>query len=426
MDVVLINAPVTRVSPHARHALPLGLAYIAAVLQKEGRRVQAIDFNISGLNMRRIDIMLRRNPAIVGISCHTETYPNALKIARRIKEQSPQVFVVLGGPHATILPKEALSEPAVDFVVIGEGEATMAELATFLLDGRGDLSRIKGIGYKDERGQIKLNLRRELLNPDTLPYPARELFPLELYEEKWNISTARGGCPFRCPFCSASAIWEGRRRPRSPENIIAELRLLYEYYGADYTFFAEDLFTVNKKWVRKLLALIKELPYPVKWGCATRVDTVDEQLIEEMAGAGCVSIQFGIESGSQKILDSVKGITKEQAIRAVKACREHGIYCSSSFMVPFPQDTKESLCETKEFIKTLSDAGSQIYLSYTTPYPGTYFYEHRDELGIKLLTDRWDEFDAKHNIIETKYLTSREIDEMVEEIAGYAGLEKRI
>lgn len=426
MDIVLINAPVTKVSPHSKLALPLGLAYIAAVLQGEGRSVQAIDFNLSGLNLRRIENMVRRQPSIVGISCHTETYPNALKIAQRVKELDSNIPVILGGPHVSILPQEALRESAADFVAIGEGEKTMAELAEFLLDDKGKLTEIKGIGYKDDDGQIRVNPRRELLDPDTLPYPARDLFPLEFYEEKWNISTARGGCPFRCPFCSASAIWEGHRRPRTPESIIEEIKLLFEHYGAQYTFFAEDLFTVNKKWVRKLLALMKELPYPIKWGCATRVDTVDEQLIAEMAEAGCVSVQFGIESGSQRILDSVKGITKEQVMKTIISCKENDIYCSSSFMVPFPEDTKESIRETKEFIKTLSDAGSQIYLSFTSPYPGTYFYEHRDELGIKILTDKWDEFDAKHNIIETKNLTSSDIEEMVQEIVEYTGLEKRV
>lgn len=426
MDIILINAPVTKVSPHSKLALPLGLAYIASFLQSEGRSVKVIDFNLSGLNLLRVDNIAKRKPPIVGISCHTETYPNALKIAQRIKELDSDIPIVLGGPHVTILPEEALSEPAVDIVVIGEGEATMAELAGLLLEGKGKLSEIKGIAYKDETGRTMINPRRELLNPDTLPYPARELFPLEFYGEKWNISTARGGCPFKCPFCSASAIWEGHRRPRSPENIIEEIKLLYEYYGAKYTFFADDLFTVNKKWVRKLLELIKQLPYQIKWGCSTRVDTIDEELIEEMAEAGCVSIQFGIESGSQRILDSVKGITKEQVIKAITACREKDIYCSSSFMVPFPQDTKESIRETKEFIKTLHDAGSQIYLSFTSPYPGTYFYEHREELGIKVLTNKWDEFDAKHNIIETKNLTSCDIEELVEEIVEYTGLQKRI
>lgn len=425
MEIVLVNAPVTKVSPHSKLAIPLGLAYIASVLLKEGRKVEVIDFNISGLNLRRVDNIVNRKPSIVGISCHTETYPNALIIAKRIKELDCNIKIVLGGPHVTILPNEALQEDAVDIVVIGEGEATMAELVQFILDGKGQIEAINGIGYKDEDGQIKMNPRRELLDPDTLPYPARDLFSLDFYEEKWNISTARGGCPYKCPFCSASFIWEGHRRPRSPENILEEIRMLYEQRGATYTFFSEDLFTVNKKWVKKLLELIKQLDYPINWGCATRVDCVDEQLITDMANAGCRAIQFGIESGSQRILDSVKGITKEQVVKVIKACVKIDINVASSFMVPFPQDTKETIRETKEFIKELSDAGSQIYLSYTSPYPGTAFYQNKEELGIKILTDKWDEFDSKHNIIVTKHLSAKEIEELVEEIVKYTGLKKR-
>lgn len=425
MEIVLINAPVTKVSPHSKLAIPLGIAYIASVLLQEGREVGAIDFNISGLNLRRVDNIVRQKPAIVGISALTETYPNALKIAKRIKELDDSVVIVLGGAHASILPEQVLQEDAIDFAVIGEGEATMSELVRYLLDGTGHLEEIKGIGYKDNEGQVQIHQRRKLLDPDTLPYPARDLFPVEFYQEKWNISTARGGCPFQCPFCSGSAIWEGRRRPRSPENIIEELKMLYEQRGATYTFFSEDLFTVNKKWVNQLLTLINQLDYPIKWGCATRVDCVDAKLIADMAEAGCVSIQFGVESGSQRILDSVKGITKEQVVKVIRACIQANIHVASSFMVPFPQDTRETLSETKEFIKRLYDEGSQIYLSYTSPFPGTDFYLNREKLGIKILTDHWDEFDAKHNIIETRNLQAKEIEELVQEIADYTGLRKR-
>lgn len=425
-DIVLVNAPVTKVSPHSKLAIPLGLAYIASVLLKEGRSVKVIDFNINGLNLQRVDNIVHRKPTIVGISCHTETYFNALIIAKRIKEMDKNIKIVLGGPHVTILPDEALQEDAVDFVVIGEGEATMAELAQFLIESKGQLEKIKGIGYKDEKSKIQINPRRELIDPDTLPYPARELFSLEFYEEKWNISSARGGCPFQCPFCSASFIWEGHRRPRSPESIIQEIKMVFEECGAKYTFFSEDLFTVNKKWIYKLLDLIKNLNYPVEWGCATRVDCVDEQLIADMAEAGCRAIQFGVESGSQRILDRVKGITKEQVVKVITACSMAGIQAASSFMVPFPQDTKETIRETKEFIKKLYDHGSQIYLSYTSPYPGTYLYQNREELGIRLLTDQWDQFDAKHNIIETQNLSPEDIEELVDEIVRYTGLKKRI
>lgn len=425
MDIVLINAPVTKVSPHSKLALPLGLAYIASVLLQEGRTVQAVDFNISGLNLRRVDNIVHQKPSVVGISALTETYPNALIIAKRMKELNNEVKIVLGGAHASILPEEVLQEEAIDYVVMGEGEATMAELCRYLLDGEGVPEEINGIGYKDKGGQIKLNPRRKLLDPDMLPYPARDLFPLDFYQEQWNISTARGGCPFQCPFCSGSYIWEGRRRPRSPENIIEELKMLYEHRGAEYTFFSEDLFTVNKKWVKKLLELINQLDYPIKWGCATRVDCVDEELIADMAAAGCCSIQFGVESGSQRILDSVKGITKEQVVNVIRACKKNNLKVASSFMVPFPQDTRETIRETKEFIKQLYDEGSIIYMSYTSPFPGTEFYQKREELGIKILTDKWDEFDAKHNIIETRHLSSKDIEELVEEIVKYTGLKKR-
>ncbi|WP_066310211.1 radical SAM protein [Bacillus sp. FJAT-29814] len=426
MDVVLINAPVTRVSPHSKLALPLGLAYIAAVLLEEGRTVKAVDFNVSGLNLRRVDHIVQQKPSVVGISALTETYPNALKIAKRIKELDDHINIVFGGAHASILPDEVLQEQAIDYVVMSEGEAAMAELCQYLLDGKGQLKDIKGVGYKDEAGRVRLNPRRELLDPNSLPYPARDLFPMEFYQEQSNISTARGGCPFQCPFCSGSYIWEGRRRPRTPENIMEELKMLYEQRGAEYTFFSEDLFTVNKKWVRKLLELINQLDYPIKWGCATRVDCVDEQLIADMAAAGCVSIQFGVESGSQRILDSVKGITKEQVGKVIRACKKYNIHVASSFMVPFPQDTRETLMETKEFIKQLYDEGSQIYMSFTSPFPGTEFYQKREELGIKILTDQWDEFDAKHNIIETRNLSAKEIEELVNEIAEYTGLVKRV
>lgn len=199
MEIVLINAPVTKVSPHSKLALPLGLAYIASVLIQEGRTVSAIDFNISGLNLRRVDNIVKKRPSVIGISAHTETYPNALIIAKRIKELDNSISIVIGGPHASILPEQVLLEDAIDYVAIGEGEATMSELVKYLIDGEGQLEDIKGIGYKDADGKINLNQRRELLDPDALPYPARDLFPLEFYQEQWNISTARGVVRFNVP-----------------------------------------------------------------------------------------------------------------------------------------------------------------------------------------------------------------------------------
>ena len=425
MRIILINSPVSRPSPHSVLVPPLGLAYIASALIAAGHLVRAYDFNRFSMNVN----MLRRiatdaAPDIVGISAHTETVTSAYEIADCFKQVNPDVPVVMGGPHPSVLPKEVLSRDSVDYVVIGEGEQTMTELVRYLEWGEKDLKQIRGLAYKAEG--IKINQRKSLSNPDELGYPARALFPLEFYKEKWNVLTAKGSCPFKCPFCSAWAIWGGERKARTPDNIVGEVRMLVERYNARYIFFTDDIFTINRGWVNQLLTQLKTLKNPPAWGCATRVDLVDKELLHLMSGAGCGAIQFGIESGSSEILDSVKGISKKKALDSVNAAIQAGIRVASSFMVPFPDDTIETLRETKAFMKELKSLGSNILVSYTTPYPGTLFYDRADAMGIKILTDDWSEFDAKHNIIKTKHLDDKKIEKFVLEIEMEVGLKRRV
>jgi len=426
MDVTLVNAPVTLRNEHARLSPPLGLAYIASALMNAGFSVSAIDFNISGLNLRRVDSMLDfDNPAIVGISTTTETYGNALAIARRIKERSPGTRVVLGGAHPTILPEAVLAEDAIDFVVVGPGEEAMTALAAHVLRGQGTPADIPGLGLKaGEDGAVRINERAGLPHPDELPMPARDLFPLEFYNDAWNVLTATGSCPYRCSFCSASSLWQGRRRMRSAASIVAELEEIVSAHGVDRVFFTDDIFTLNRRWVMDLLQALDAMEHKVTWGCATRVDQVDGELIRAMAAAGCTGIQFGVESGSQLILDSVKGIEKAQVLDAVRASCDVGIDAVCSFMIPFPEDTPETLAESLAFMREVRALGARIYLSYTCPYPGTHFYDHAEELGIRILADRWDEFDAKHVVIETRHLSAAEITAAAEGMADALGMRK--
>jgi radical SAM superfamily enzyme YgiQ (UPF0313 family) len=425
MDVTLVNAPVRLRNEHAKLSPPLGLAYIASALMDAGFSVSAIDFNVSGFNPRRVDSMLAHDkPRIVGISALTETYPQALTIARHIKERSPGTVVVLGGAHPTIMPLAVLAEDdAVDFVVVGPGEPAMVALARNVIHGEGSLADAPGLGFMDD-GAAHVNERAELPHPDELPRPARWIFPTDFYHDKWNVLTATGSCPYRCPFCSASSLWQGRRRMRTPANIAEELTELWCEHVVDEIFFTDDIFTLNRRWVRELLGEIKALEHPVRWGCATRVDLVDAELIAEMAEAGCTGIQFGVESGSQTILDSVKGIEKQQVLEAVSAAVSHGIDTVCSFMVPFPDDTSETLRESLEFMAAVHEAGARIYLSYTCPFPGTAFYEQAAELGLTILTDDWGEFDAKHVVIETRNLAAHEIETTTEAMAASLGMKK--
>lgn len=425
MDVTLVNAPVRKRNEHARLSPPLGLAYIASALMEDGFSVSAVDFNVSGLNLLRVNsILVNDRPRIIGIAAMTETYPQALEIARHIKERSPDTVVVLGGAHPTILPEEVLAElDAVDFIVAGPGEDAMVALARNVIRGEGSLAGVPGLGFMED-DEPHVNPRAELVHPDELPRPARWLFPTDFYHDKWNVLTATGSCPYRCPFCSASSLWKGRRRMRSPENIAAEIVDLWREHGVDQVFFTDDIFTLNRRWVGELLEAFGALEHPIDWGCATRVDLVDAELIRAMADSGCTGIQFGVESGSQSVLDSVKGIEKQQVRDAVTAAVACGIDAVCSFMVPFPDDTPETLQESLEFMAEVHALGARIYLSYTCPFPGTEFYERAAELGLTILTDDWGEFDAKHVVIETKNLKAPQIEATAEAMAAELGMKK--
>jgi radical SAM superfamily enzyme YgiQ (UPF0313 family) len=423
MRILLINSPVSRPSPHARVSPPLGIAYLASYLRERGHEAHLLDLNVSGYNPKRVDLVLGRvRPQVVGVSAYTETYPNAVALAAQAKAFDPAVHVVLGGPHPSILPAEVLAETAADTVVIGEGEQTLAELVTALESG-GDLSAIAGLAWR-RSGEPVVNERRPLLEADAVGLPARDLLSLEFYPDAFNVLTARGGCPYRCPFCSASHIWEGRHRPRSPKAVVDELEMLVRDYGAGFVFFVDDIFTLRRSWVEELLGEMERLAGLFTWACGTRVDRVDEELLRAMAAHGCTGIQYGVESGSQSILDSVKGIEKERALEAVRWSVAAGIRTTASFMVPFPDDTEDTLRETFRFMETLKDEGAEILMSYTTPYPGTTFFDQADELGLRILTRDWGEYDAKHLIMETAHLSVADIELIVEEETGRLGLSK--
>ena len=426
MDVLLVNAPVKKMSRHAGLAPPLGLAYIASVLLRAGYNISAIDFNISDLDLPRVKKILEREaPRILGISAHTETYLSGLKIAEIAKQVNPETIVVMGGTHPTIMYQEAAVEKDIDVVVRGEGEYTMLELANCLIRNKGNLAQIKGIAYR-ENGVVRTTPERPFVkDPDDLPFPARELFPLPLYKVSGGVLLSRGGCPFHCRYCAVNNIWQGKRRFRKPEKVVEEILYILRHGQAQEINFSDDTFTLDRQRVIELCDLLKALkePFQVHWVCSTRVDLVDRELLEKMYEAGCYGIQYGIEAGSQKILDSIgKGITLEQVRDAVSTSLDVGMEVTCSFMFPHPEDTEETVREQIRLMKELRKMGVTETLSATTPFPGTYYYEHADELGIKILADSWDEYDCKHLIITTKHLSKEKLNSLIEELVQCVGL----
>jgi radical SAM superfamily enzyme YgiQ (UPF0313 family) len=436
MDVLLVNVSLNKVIAYAAMTLPVGLAYLGAVLREAGYDVSAVDLNVTPMDDVQIKKTIEKSsPLILGISTTTPTHLNGLKFARLAKEVNPEIKVVIGGPHASVLYEEVAKEKCVDVVARGEGEYTMLEVADCLIRKRGNLASVKGIAYKDD-GAIKVTDKRPFItDPDELPFPARYLFPCNLYGIPNAVLASRGGCPFACYFCAVNNIWEGRRRSRSPEKVLEEILSTVSTFGIKQgggISFSDDAFTMDRECVIRLCHLIRQSMRLVKqatgflplwWRCTTRADLVDAELIKEMCYAGCRSIQYGVEAGSQKILDSIgKRITLDQIRRAVDLTLNSGIDAQCSFMFPHPEDTVQTVREQIRFMQELNEIGANASLGMTTPLPGTYLYENANKLGVKILSKNWDEYDCRHIIITTKNLSMDKLQSLHEEMMQDVGM----
>ncbi|MBI4287973.1 MAG: radical SAM protein [Chloroflexi bacterium] len=334
---------------------PLGLAYVAAVLKRDGVDVSLLEANALGLGMDDIEKEIKRQkPDLVGITGTTPLIARVEEIARRAKSADKGIKVVVGGPHATILPQEVLKSQNIDFCVRGEGEITALELVKALEKG-GDFGAILGLGFKSN-GQIHLNDSRPLIKElDSLPFPARELLPMEKYifplptgavARFTNLISSRG-CPYLCTFCGQHNIWTRLVRFRSPKNVVDEIQAVKDKYGVAFVGFTDSNFPLNRKITMDICDEMAARGIKIKWACGSRVDLVDQELLRKMHKAGCQQINFGVESGNAEILKGYKkGITIDQAKTAIKQAKKAGLKVYTYFMVGGPGETRETAEET--------------------------------------------------------------------------------
>jgi radical SAM superfamily enzyme YgiQ (UPF0313 family) len=292
----------------------------------------------------------------------------------------------MGGIHPTVLPDETLADENVDFVVRGEGEQTMHELVSAMNKNNG-FEKILGLSFK-KRGSIVHNPSRPFIdNLDALPFPARHLLPMKKYHKLLStqldevfqkpIDSVLGsrGCPYHCIFCAARTVSGHRYRVRSIKNIIREIEALINTYGIRQICFGDDNLVVNKDRTEKLCdELIRRgISDHLVWICETRIDSVDKEILQKMKIAGCKLISFGIESGSQRLLNLIKKETKIETIeKTLNLAKEVGIITRGTFMLGLPTETLEETQRTIEFaIKLDLDF---VKFSLTTPYPGTELY----------------------------------------------------
>ncbi len=412
--IALVNSPLIETDYNHPLFPPLGLGYLAAVLEKNDFEVKIIDCPVCKMDHNKLGIELASfKPDLVGVASMTPTLPSAVKSAQTAKEVCPDAKVVMGGPHATFADEQILTEePTVDIVVRGEGEETLLELAQRSPE-LNKLQDVKGITFRSKNQIIQTPNRPFIQNLDELPRPAYKKLPIDMYrihgKKVLPIMTSRG-CPFQCAFCSASRIFGAGYRSRSPENVLAELEWLRDEHDAEGISFHDDTLTFSKKRIMDICNGIINRKINLPWGCSTRVDLVTKEILNKMAQANCNEVCFGVESGCQKILNAVhKQVSPEQNENAIKWAKDAGMFVSVSVIIGYPGETKETVKETLDLIHRVEP--DDVWLCLPTPYPGTELRALVEKLGWKM-SDDWTLYNTMNAVFENPDLPAEELSKM--------------
>jgi len=380
--VLLINPPLSAEQRYGKDMAqfgpcsePLGLAYVAGALEQAGHEVRIWDGQVQGL----LPLPQPWDYDLYGITMNTPSFSIVQKMCKDFKDFNRKVPIILGGPHPTVLSQETLRAiPEADYVVKGEGE--------------------KAIFDSINKGSYRFVASTATGDLDTLPLPARHLLPMKQYQitasrnkghHAYTVIVARG-CPFNCAFCCRL---HGRKvRFHSVDRVIQEIELLVRDYNAKEINLEADTITVNRSWMYALCDALRDtgLNRRISWTCESRVDTVDEAMLRRMKQAGCWQISYGVETGSQRLLDFIKkGTTLEQVRETFKATKRVGINIRAFFMLGIPTETREESHETISLARELKADWSQFTLC--TPFPGTALFDYCRSHQESLST-RWEDY----------------------------------
>lgn len=394
-EITLVNAAYNE--PYKVRSLlqPLGILYLAAYLRRYDWDIDYRDYQLVASPSPRpqeLANLLVDACDIVGIGCHSAHLPLICEAVTLLKKARPDKFVILGGVGPTLVARELMGAfEAVDLVVRGEGEVTLLEALTAISQGD-DLSQVKGLCYR--RGQhVAVTPNRELIpNLDVLPRPAYDLLDFSVFQDPGlpvpmrrlaSVAPSRG-CPYRCPFCSNSALYGGRVRLREPQLVAEEVGFLCQQFGCNFINFTDDTFTLDRDRTIQLCKALRQEAPGVKWKCGTRVDLVDTELMTLMAEAGCIEVQYGLESGSEHMRKKLgKQIGTDRAIEIIEESVKIFPKVKVSFMWGFPFESLDDLYETVTIMRLLSEKGAYLNFVFWEPYPGTALFErYRSQLRL--------------------------------------------
>jgi len=448
MRVCLINPP--RIQPKAwgkpNVFPPIGLAYIAAVLEKthevciidaptEGwRNLQDADratYRVGLSNTEIADKLKRWSPDVAVIEIPFSGWSKtAFEVASTVKGINKDIISVLEGQHPSARPEDCLANPNVDFVIMGEPENTIFELIGAVGKGTRDLKKIMGIGFVKNGVPVFTSPRPLLEDLDSLPFTARHLLPMAEYyaavkenplrgeiNKPWTIMITSRGCPYNCVFCTHHIVWGRKWRGRSPENVVDELQHVIKTYHVKQIDFLDDNMTLDRKRMENICDLIVKRGLSIEWFTpnGVRADTLDEKLLRKMKESGCKKIRVAPESGVQRVVDQVikKSLDLRSVERAVVLCKKVGIKVGCFFVIGLIGETKEEIEETIKFAYKLRQLGADSFIfSIATPVYGTRLYEQAKRGGFLRECFSDEALAAVEPLIETPEFTADELREL--------------
>lgn len=417
-DVLLVQPPYPGLCFETTN-IPLGLAWISAVLKKEGFTTYGYDLQVEGMDLDKLGRKIEEiQPDIIGLQFHGQVSFNySMNVLKYIKKQFPSKTVVVGGQQATFRPIPIIVEGGADYLVQGEGEYVFPMLARYILDmpGRVDLSSIPSLMYRKNGHIITHDRAPRIDDLDAIPLPDRDAFNWRLYPQ-WVIMTSRG-CPYKCIFCSSSSFWGQTIKFRSAENVVDEMQQLVDKYNVHSFLILDDTFTLNKPRLEKICHEIAARNLRITWGCGTRTDQIDEHLLKLLRTAGCVEMSFGLETANQKTLDRIqKNVSVAQQRNGILMAKKAGFQTRVSTMLGLPGETEEDIRNTLQFL--LETEPNEIQIYPILPFDGTSLHSDMEKWGISICNHNFNDWvkDSFAPIAETKWMSRGTIIKMAKEM----------
>lgn len=390
---------------------PLGVMSISNVLRLNGYHVEVIDFSVRKIDTEELNNLIERlNPLYLAFSVYTENVDTFFAMAKFFKHKFQHIPILIGGPHATVDTQYCLKKRFVDFVMLRDGEQSSLELAEALRTNQKLISfdKIQGLIYLGEDRKFhEAKPPKNIENLDLLPIINRDFIP-QSYEAPMPTLFSSRGCPGQCIYCAAVTMSGGKYRVRDIENVFLETLWLLDSSGKEKEiFYIDDTFTVVYSRLKRYIELCDECKIKFIWRCESRVDAMMRSfdLLEGLKRAGCQRIQYGIESGNQEVLDKIKKqLNLEDALRTIEKTINVGIRVATSFMFAHYCDTMETMEDTLSFMERLKTQfmdSIDIAFGLNTPFPGTYQYEHREELGMELCVASYAELNMLDPVVKT-------------------------